>query len=42
MAYSGIKERLIRELTEISPLNSTISISTPEGKFPFFVRTLFF
>lgn len=30
MAYSGMKERLIRELTEISPLNSTISISTPE------------
>jgi actin-related protein 5 len=30
MAYSGMKERLIRELTEISPLNSSISISTPE------------
>jgi actin-related protein 5 len=30
MAYSGMKERLIRELTEISPMNSTISISTPE------------
>jgi len=30
MAFSGMTERLIRELTEISPLNSTISISAPE------------
>lgn len=37
MAYSGMKERLIRELTEISPMNSTISVSVPEGvNQPFF------